>query len=278
MASASSRRPARAASPDERGVSARAGDDAYIRAIEEHRARVREELRSPTSSLAAIARHELPIGSRLTFGADDRADVRLAGMARDVTIAATEDGFTVDGVAMGPGAVPAGRYTLRLSHQSYPAVVVLDAESPRLRDDVERRWYPIDPAMRVRGRLEPDGSRAAIGSTASADRTVERVGWIRFAVDGEDARLLVTRLIEPGSDGMDIYFRDGTTGDGSYEIGRYVSVDRDGADVVVDFNRAYNPACALSPFYNCPIPLLENRISVPIRAGEMSPLAGAKRR
>jgi uncharacterized protein (DUF1684 family) len=197
-------------------------------------------------------------------------------MSRRVRIEATPDGFLVDGVPSAPAPIEAGRYTLRLSHQNYPAVVVLDRESPHLADDVERRWYPVDPALRVRTRLEPDRAPVAIGSTASADRAGERVGWVRFAVEGAPVRLAVTRMLEPGSDQLDIYFRDGTTGRGSYEVGRYVTVEPEGDDVIVDFNYAYNPACALSPYYNCPIPPLENRIDVPIRAGEMSPREGAK--
>ena len=47
---------------------------------------------------------------------------------------------------------------------------------------------------------------------------------------------------------------------------------REGEDVLVDFNRAYNPSCALSPYYNCPIPPDENHLVIPIRAGEMTPL------
>ena len=246
--------------------------DAYVRELEEHRVRIRGALRGPTSSLAAVARHELPVGAALRFGDGGGVDVRLAGMTRVVEVRATADGFVVDGSPTGPTNIDAGRYNLRLSHQNYPAVVVLDSESPHLTEEVERRWWPIDPSLRVRARIERDGSRASIGSTASSDRAVERVGWIRFAVAGTPARLLVTRLLEPGATQMDVYFRDATTGDGSYEVGRYVDVEHDGDDVIVDFNFAYNPACALSPFYNCPIPPAENRLAVAIRAGEMTPL------
>ena len=249
--------------------------DAYIRGIEEHRATIRAALRGPTSSLAAVARHELPVGSRLAFG-PDRADVVLPGMSRAVRIESTADGFIVDGAPTGPTAVDAGRYTLRLSHQNYPAVVVLDRESPHLADEVERRWYPVDTSLRIRTRLEPDATRVPIGSTASPERVGERVGWIRFPASGAEVRLAVTRMLEPGSEQLDIYFRDATTGQGSYEVGRYVTVEREGDEVVADFNLAYNPACALSPFYNCPIPPLENRIGVPLRAGEMTPLAKSK--
>lgn len=216
------------------------------------------------------------MGTRLRFGADERAGVNLPGASRSVDVESERDGFVVDGQRIGPTQIELGRYRLRLSHQNYPAVVILDAESPRLRDDVELRWWPVDPRLRIRGRLEQDGTRARIGSTASAERDVERVGWLKARIDGQDVRLLVTRLLEPGSEGMDICFRDATTGHGSYEVGRYVSVERDGDDVVVDFNRAYNPSCALSPYYNCPIPLPENHLPVAIRAGEMAPLVRSK--
>jgi len=82
--------------------------------------------------------------------------------------------------------------------------------------------------------------------------------------------------VEPGH--LDAYFRDATTGHESYEVGRYVSVERVGDEVVLDFNRAYNPSCALSPFYNCPIPPRENHLRIAIRAGEMTPLDTHARR
>ena len=245
---------------------------AYVRSVEERRSASRASLRGPASVLAAVARHDLPIGAHVTFGPDDDADVRLPGAARRVSVEALADAFRVDGAQVGPGQIELGRYRLRLSHQNHPAVVVLDAESPRLGEDIELRWWPVDPRLRIRARLEPDGGRARIGSTASAERDVERVGRISFAIDGVPARAVVTRLLEPGAQGWDVYFRDATTGHGSYEAGRYVSVEREGEEVIVDLNRAYNPSCALSPYYNCPIPPRENHLTVAIRAGEMAPV------
>lgn len=250
---------------------------AYVRDVEERRERARASLRDPGSPLAAVARHEIPIGSRLRFGPGDDADVSLPGLDRVVEVRAIEDGFMVDGRRSEPRTVEAGRYALRLSHQNYPAIVVLDSQSPRLREAVERRWYPVDPALRLRSRMLPDRAGGSIASTASADRPAERIGWIPMVIAGVEVRLAATRLLEPGvaPGHLDVYFRDGTTGQESYEVGRYVDVERDGDDVIVDFNLAYNPSCALSPFYNCPIPPLENRLAVPIRAGEMTPLIRA---
>lgn len=244
---------------------------AYIAEVERHRARERDELRGPSSPLAAVARHELPIGSRLRFG-PGRADVVLEGASRSVEVESREGDFTVDGVPTLPSRVELGRYALRLSHQGYPAVVVLDRESPRLAEDVGLRWFPVDPALRIVAPLEPDPAALAIASTASAARAAERIGWLRFAVDGVDCRLTVTRLREPGvpQDHLDVYFRDATTGRESYPVGRYVTVAREGDRLVLDFNYAYNPSCALSPYYNCPIPPAENTLAA-IRAGEMTP-------
>ena len=249
----------------------------YRRSVEDRRASALASLHGPMSVLAAVARHEISVGSRLRFGPGEGVDVRLPGMARDVDVHALADGFAIDGVLSPPRSIEAGRYTLRLSHQNYPAVVVLDSQSPRLREDVARRWYPVDLALRIRSRLETATSRGTLASTSSADRPVERVGWISLVIGGAAIRLAALRLLEPGypDDHAEIYFRDGTTGKDSYEVGRYVAVARDGEDVIVDFNLAYNPSCALSPFYNCPIPPQENRLAVAIRAGEMTPLVRA---
>jgi uncharacterized protein (DUF1684 family) len=250
----------------------------YASTIEQARAAEREWLRGPDSVLAAVARHELPVGSSLRFSSSPSADVTLPGIVKDITVASTATGFVVDGDPSGSRTIDAGRYRLRLSHQNFPAVVVLDAESPRRREDVELRWFPVDERLRLRGRLVEDRAAQLLGATTSADRTAERVGWIDLVVDGQDVRFSVARLLEPGvpEDHLEIYFRDATTGRESYEVGRYVAVEREGHDLVVDFNSCYNPACSLSPFYNCLIPPRENHVSVPIRSGEMTPLVRSK--
>ena len=247
---------------------------AYVREVAERRAAAQAALRTGTSILAAVARHQLPVGTRLRFGPSPDSDVRLAGMPCSIEIHATSDGFRVDGQPSGPRTIAAGRYGLRLSHQHAPAVVVLDAQSSRLREEVELRWYAVDPALRLRTRLLPDGAAAVVASTGSAARPAERVGWLPLVVSGVAVRLAALRLLEPGvaPDHLDVYFRDATTGSGSYELGRYVTVEREGDALIVDFNLAYNPWCALSSFYNCPIPPRENHLTVAIRAGEMTPL------
>jgi hypothetical protein len=219
-------------------------------------------LNGASSYLAAVARHELPIGET----------ARLHGHV----IEALRDGFRVDGELSGPREVEAGRYRLRLSHQNMPAVVVLDADAPR--EDVAPEWFPYDPAYRFVVPLERDAARLSIGSTTDRARAASRAGWLRFDVDGVANRVMALRLDEPGvaSDALEVYFTDATSGRESYRM-RYVGVApaSDGR-YVLDFNRAYNPACAYSPHYNCPIPPPENHLAVEIRAGEKVPRQKAR--
>jgi uncharacterized protein len=60
--------------------------------------------------------------------------------------------------------------------------------------------------------------------------------------------------------------------DAASKMGRYVDLKKaSGNNYLLDFNMAYNPACAFSEYYNCPVPPKENTLAVPIRAGEMNP-------
>lgn len=189
-------------------------------------------------------------------------------------IEALGDGFRIDGELSGPREVAAGRYRLRLSHQNMPAVVVLDAEAPRA--DVAPDWFPYDGAYRLVVALERDAADLKIGSTRERDRAATRAGWLRFDLAGVPCGVMALRMNEPGvaPDALDVYFTDATSGRESYRM-RYVEVspEADGR-LVLDFNRAYNPACAYSPHFNCPIPPPENHLTIAIRAGERMPRSG----
>jgi uncharacterized protein (DUF1684 family) len=240
------------------------------REIEESRESYREWLAGPESFLAAVARHELPVGSALRIGV--KGDVDLPDAGAVLTVAASDDGFRVDGFKRGPGVIRLGRYRLRLSHQNAPAVVVIDPEAPR--EPLSPRWYPYDARFRYSLILDADPVRITLGSTREHDRRAERVGWISFEVGGEPCRLAVTRLVEPGvpPDSYQVFFRDLTSGDETYGLGRYLDLeDAEDGRYIVDFNRAYNPACVFSPHYNCPVPPEDNNLPVAITAGEMTP-------
>ena len=174
------------------------------------------------------------------------------------------DGFELrrDGAAekLPPGAkVQVGRYTLRLSHQNFPAAVVLDPQSPRLREGPFPVWFDPDPAFRVEARLVHDQKprEEVVLSTRGNRRRALRLGMLEFTLQNQSLALTALRLLEPGAGEAEVsvFFRDATTGHDSYPVGRYVEAEPLGPDrYALDFNRAYNPTCAFSAYYNCPIP------------------------
>ena len=109
--------------------------------------------------------------------------------------------------------------------------------------------------------------------TSTGDiRPYRRYGIIHLTVDGKPAQLTIYSDLY----GHDFFlpFRDATSGQETYGAGRYLDNHRPGLDVLpgnkveIDFNFAYNPYCAYSTAYSCPLPPRENWLTVPIAAGE----------
>lgn len=96
-----------------------------------------------------------------------------------------------------------------------------------------------------------------------------RAGRVHFEVDGQPVTLSVFKDVERGR--YFLPFRDGTSGKETYGAGRYLDPKaRPDGTLVVDFNYAYNPYCAYSDGWSCPIPPLENFAKARIEAGERS--------
>jgi len=92
-----------------------------------------------------------------------------------------------------------------------------------------------------------------------------RHGRFRFTVGGEEAELTIYR----GEHGYFLPFVDSLNGGETYPAGRYLEPEElPGNRFLVDFNIAYNPYCAYNDAWSCPITPAENRLSIPIRAGE----------
>jgi uncharacterized protein (DUF1684 family) len=143
-------------------------------------------------------------------------------------------------------------------------------------------YYPADPSYRVEARMEPaDGSELLI-DTGGDDGAVRyrRAGTLVFRLGGEPCRLTVLSLVQYAG-GLFVPFRDTTSGKETYGAGRYLfdtAKNTDGlvlettlgsADVVIDFNYAYNASCAYSPRWACPLAPPENYLRVPVHAGEL---------
>ncbi|NHN61025.1 MULTISPECIES: DUF1684 domain-containing protein [Halorussus] len=99
-----------------------------------------------------------------------------------------------------------------------------------------------------------------------------RVATLHFELDGEADELAGYRQ-EADEDGLFVPFRDKTTGQQTYDGGRYMEFETEGglddaSEMVLDFNLAYSPFCAYSETFACPLPPEENWLDAEIRAGE----------
>ena len=133
------------------------------------------------------------------------------------------------------------------------------------------QYFPENLELRLNVPLERDSSQTTIPMQTStgAERIYQRLGWVTFGVDGVSTRLALYAL-EGDEQPPEAFvpFMDATSGLESYEGGRYLEAALTGESVTLDFNLAYNPYCAYADHWSCPIPPLENRLKVSIRAGE----------
>jgi uncharacterized protein len=130
-------------------------------------------------------------------------------------------------------------------------------------------YFPIDESYAVPAQLEPAPERIAITMPTSTGtmRDVELVGTLKFNLRGQPLRL--TAFVERGQRQLFVPFSDLTSGTETYQAGRYMSLDPTPSGIyIVDFNVAYIPYCYYNAEYECPLPPRENRLTVPIRAGE----------
>lgn len=272
----------------------KAAADKVIGEIEKERAHNKEWLRSsPMSYLAAVNRIDFKEKKTLTVGQAEDNDLRLS--AADIAphhLRVTVEGdhfriecidanaqFKINGevkraASVEPSYIQVGRFLLRLSHQRFPALSVFDPQTPGFKQYKGLAYFPIDLSYRYELPLRryPSPERIIIMSTRGNRRIAEHAGWVDFLVGDTPCRLEVTRLIEPGAgeNDLNIFFRDASTGKESYALGRYVDLKKlDNGNYLMDFNLVYNPACAFSDYYNCPIPPQSNTLKVEIRAGEM---------
>jgi uncharacterized protein (DUF1684 family) len=129
------------------------------------------------------------------------------------------------------------------------------------------RWFPVDEAYRVEGSFVPyhPPKQVPILNILGDTEYHTSPGYVRFRIAGRECRL------EPVLDNGRLWFifRDQTSGKETYAAGRFLYADppREGR-VILDFNKAYNPPCAFNPYTTCPVPPKQNRLPVPVRAGE----------
>lgn len=135
-------------------------------------------------------------------------------------------------------------------------------------------YFPTNPDLSLIVELDKSGEgigdEITIGTMTGEPKQYIRIGRVNFEVDGEQATLSIFQDKTTGK--LFLPFRDTTADSETYSVGRYLDPRaRPDGRLVIDFNMAYNPHCAYNTGWSCPIPPFENRLKVPVRAGELIP-------
>ncbi|MBL0028165.1 MAG: DUF1684 domain-containing protein [Rhodanobacteraceae bacterium] len=150
------------------------------------------------------------------------------------------------------------------------ALRVRDSEAPTRKHFTGIEHFPVDDSWRIVADWTPHTEPKSFG-IQTVIGTIEEMpnpGYGTFTRDGREYRIYP--VVEEGSDDLFIIFADRTSGKETYGPGRFVYAPwpKEDGKLVIDFNKAYNPPCALNAFSTCPLPPPENRLDLRVTAGE----------
>ena len=129
------------------------------------------------------------------------------------------------------------------------------------------KYFPENDDLRLEVKADefPVKERIEMQTSTGDVQIYFRHSRFKFQVDGQDAEL----TIYESENGFFLPFVDSLAGKETYGAGRYLEPEPlPGGRFFIDFNMAYNPYCAYNEQWSCPLTPFENRLKVPIRAGE----------
>lgn len=269
--------------------------DTYTDDLNAYRARLDDSLRAEDGWLALVGLFWLKEGDN-TVGGDPACDVALprdsvparvgviAFHDGKATLTATEgapvtvDGKPVTRIALSDDA--GGKPTLaRVNSVSFFVIKRGDRFGIRARDTRNparetfggRTWFAPNPAFRVTGRFTPHSPprKAPNVNIVGITEYVDNPGSVTFTLAGHTHTF---EAFDGGKGRLWFVLRDATSGKTTYGASRFLHAPVDeGGNVDLDFNRAYNPPCAFTPYATCPLPPPENILPIAIEAGERKP-------
>ncbi|HEX5304921.1 MAG TPA: DUF1684 domain-containing protein [Dyella sp.] len=270
------------------------------REVEQWRHDRLERLTAPDGWLSLIGLEWLHEGVNRVGHAADNDIVLAAGPDHLGTVTLGKDGALTFAPAAGSGATVDGQTvtsaalvddmhagagtptTVRFGTASFyvidrngrKALRVKDTEAPTRKHFLGIESFPIDPSWRIVAKWVPfdPPHQLQIGSVIGTIDTVDVPGKAVFERDGKTFELMPYQE-EPGGE-LFFVIADRTSGKETYGAARffYAALPAGGVkqpgSVVLDFNRAYNPPCAFTPFATCPLAPPENRLDIAVTAGE----------
>ncbi len=163
--------------------------------------------------------------------------------------------------------------------EQYKADFLHDERAPLKESDLANLdFYPPLKTAKVKANFipTPDAAPFEFPTYSGITRTYRKYGVATFIWNGNPASLSLyqnmTLISNPVyKDYLFLPFKDETSGVETYGGGRYLNMSKEDTTdghVTIDFNKAYNPWCAYSEGFNCPIPPVENHLNFPVPAGE----------
>lgn len=272
-------------------------DPAHVAEVEAWRAEREPRLRAEDGWLSLVALEWLQEGEN-RFGSDPALAVVLPGdgvpaRAGVITVAAdgtvrvapepgvvlTVNGDNLDGeraLATDAGGAPD---VLRVGGLSMHVIARGDRLALRVKDPAAPtrtgfrglEAYPVDSGLRVTAILErfPEPRAVSVPTViAGFEEEMLAPGRLRFELGGRK-HTLTPLVSSPDDRRLFLIFRDATSGDTTYGAGRFLYAElADDDTAVLDFNLAYSPPCAFTPFATCPLPPAGNVLDVAVEAGE----------
>jgi uncharacterized protein (DUF1684 family) len=175
-----------------------------------------------------------------------------------------------------PSKLTIGTITVIVIHRDDRfALRVKDLQAPTRTAFHGLRWYEPNPAYRVHARWIPYNPPKTLDIPTVLGTTTHMPapGAAEFTIDGKVVRLEPV-LEDPKATDLFFILRDATSKTTTYGAGRFLYTDfpdhglNQPGELWLDFNRLYNPPCSFTPYATCPLPPPQNRLSVPIPAGE----------
>lgn len=192
-----------------------------------------------------------------------RATWREAGTGASKELRSDADGGK-------PDMVRVGDITWFVIHRGErDAIRVKDPLSEARQHFTGLRWYPVRPEYRVVAKWVPHNPPVviAIPNILGEIEKTPSPGHVEFPLLGKNIRL--DAVIEDGD--LFFIFKDLTAGKETYPAGRFLHADLPKDEkAVLDFNKAYTPPCAFTPYATCPLPPPGNRMGIRLEAGELN--------
>ncbi|MGK2854208.1 MAG: DUF1684 domain-containing protein [Microbacteriaceae bacterium] len=242
---------------------------------------------APTGTLALV-NTQWVTAEQVIYGVPGRWAPLPAGQSGLTVIATAADSITVDGVLVDGEVRVRGRDSRDPSSVSFSDTVtgfviadaaghyalrVWDSDSEGIREFGGIDAFPYNPDWVVTATIAETPAGSVSGyedlevSGVSGNAAVP--AEVTFTRDGIGYRLTAVKV----GPSVRLIFTDATSGAGSYDVGRFLSVDAGPGDsLTLDFNRALLPPCAFSYSFNCPLTPPQNRLAVPVMAGEKNVL------